>query len=322
MSTSRVSILIPCYNGEKYIDRAFESILSQTEKGIQVIFTDDGSTDNSILTAESYIQRFKEKGFQLIILKKDNGGAASAIKLCLTKVSNKYVFPFDVDDLLLPDACELMADFLDNNPDCNLILANGFSVTENARTIIRKDDLPQKCSIFNGLLDGTVCNIPGMYMVRSFPIKEYYFNHTFIESRFGQNLQLLLPAAYNSTAGYISKPVLLYTVHQGSHSNPGNYEGKMKNMDGYRQIRLDMLNDMKLLSDENKRLVEMAYYSAALIVDAQYGRCEEYNMHYNELRKFRAPLFRERMEYSIINELPSQYLYRFIFRIQSLISRR
>lgn len=159
MSTSRVSILIPCYNGEKYIDRAFESILSQTEKGIQVIFTDDGSTDNSILTAESYIQRFKEKGFQLIILKKDNGGAASAIKLCLTKVSNKYVFPFDVDDLLLPDACELMADFLDNNPDCNLILANGFSVTENARTIIRKDDLPQKCSIFNGLLDLSLIHI-------------------------------------------------------------------------------------------------------------------------------------------------------------------
>lgn len=316
----RVSILIPCYNGESYIDRSFSSIINQTETSLEVIMVDDGSTDQSFSIAKRYENIFLKYGHRLVLIHKANGGAASAIKTALDKASGKYIIPLDIDDELMPESCKIQADFLDNNSDCGLVLTNGYIVYDEVKSkhMIRDDSLFQKKNnIFNGLLLGKVNNVPGMYMIRRLLLQDFYSTHIFLITKYGQNLQLLMPAAYLTNAGYITRPLLKYYKHLGSHSNPGNYDREMANLVGYKDIRLNMLHIMGIETGVNLDLVNESFLTAALFVDIKYGKRKEYNIHYNALIKYRKPNFQEKMDYYTINKSLKQYWYRGVFRLNN-----
>ncbi|WP_148123986.1 glycosyltransferase family 2 protein, partial [Campylobacter jejuni] len=74
MNVSFVSIIIPIYNVEKYLDECLKSVINQTYKNLDIILVDDGSTDNSLNIAKEYAK--KDERIFLII--KENGGLSSA----------------------------------------------------------------------------------------------------------------------------------------------------------------------------------------------------------------------------------------------------
>lgn len=320
----RVSVLIPCYNGSQFIDRSFNSILQQTEKKIEIIFVDDGSNDCSLTVAKKYIGKFNAIESQLRIIQKPNGGAASAIKVALDMSTGKYILPLDVDDELLADSCKIQADYLDSNTDCGLVLTNGYKVFDDGQEIqlVRANgQLQNKNHIFRGLLSGVINNVPGMYMVRGDILRNYYSNHSFLITNYGQNLQLLMPSSYSHKAGYVNVPLLKYYVHKGSHSNPGLYDKEIANLKGYLDIRICMLEGMNLSTKEYFELAHQSFYEAALIVDAKYKRRKEYNFHYKAIKEYRNPSFQEKMEYSILNRSLWQYYYRFCSKFRIIWKR-
>ena len=71
----KVSVIVPVYNVEKYIDRCINSLLNQTLQDIEFIFVDDGSTDNSKRIIQKYLQKNSEI---MKYLYKENGGLSSA----------------------------------------------------------------------------------------------------------------------------------------------------------------------------------------------------------------------------------------------------
>jgi glycosyltransferase involved in cell wall biosynthesis len=94
MAHPKVSVLIPCFNAERYIGETIESVLRQTWPAIEVIVVDDGSTDSS--AAE--IERFKSAGVQLI--RQENKGAGAARNRAYVASSGNFVQFLDADDLL------------------------------------------------------------------------------------------------------------------------------------------------------------------------------------------------------------------------------
>ena len=97
MNKPKVSILIPCYNVEKYIRQCMDSVINQTLKEIEIICVDDGSTDNSLTILENYAQRDK----RIQIFSQQNLHAGIARNHGLEKASGKYVHFMDSDDLLI-----------------------------------------------------------------------------------------------------------------------------------------------------------------------------------------------------------------------------
>jgi len=99
-----ISVIVPFYNVEKYIEQCLESLEKQTLRNIEVIIIDDGSPDNSLAIAEEFV--IKNKNFSLY--KKENGGLGSARNYGMQYAKGQYILFLDSDDTLPPRACELL----------------------------------------------------------------------------------------------------------------------------------------------------------------------------------------------------------------------
>lgn len=103
----KVSIIIPVYNCERYLEQCIRSALCQKIMGLEVICINDGSTDNSV----QIIKHFQEKDSRIILLHQENQGAGAARNRGLKKARGKYVAFLDGDDYYLdPEALELMVE--------------------------------------------------------------------------------------------------------------------------------------------------------------------------------------------------------------------
>ena len=96
MLNDTVSIIVPIYNKEKYLEKCLDSILGQTYRDLEIILVDDGSTDNSL----AICQRYAEKDPRIKIYHKPNGGVSSARNLGLEKSTGKYISFVDPDDFI------------------------------------------------------------------------------------------------------------------------------------------------------------------------------------------------------------------------------
>ena len=89
-----ISIIIPIYNGEKYIENCIESILNQSFKDFELILINDGSTDNS----QEIVERYQERYNFIRVYFKENGGVSSARNLGIQKAKGKFITCIDSDD--------------------------------------------------------------------------------------------------------------------------------------------------------------------------------------------------------------------------------
>lgn len=108
----KVSIIIPVYNAEKFLEECLDSAILQTIKDKEIICIDDGSHDNSY----SILQKYQEQYSNMKIFKQENKGAGEARNLGLQKAVGKYVSFLDADDFYLDaNALEKMVDTCEKN---------------------------------------------------------------------------------------------------------------------------------------------------------------------------------------------------------------
>lgn len=107
MNSPLISIVVPVYNAEKYIDRCISSICNQTYTNFELILVDDGSTDLS----GSICNEYSSRDNRIRVIHKPNGGVSSARNCGLDKISGKYVTFVDSDD-------HVSSDFLANFVCC------------------------------------------------------------------------------------------------------------------------------------------------------------------------------------------------------------
>ncbi len=102
---SKISVIIPIYNVEKYLEKCLESVINQTYKDLEIICVDDCSPDNSNKIVQEYLK--KDSRIKLIQREK-NGGLSAARNSGLNKATGEYVYFLDSDDWIAPDFLEKM----------------------------------------------------------------------------------------------------------------------------------------------------------------------------------------------------------------------
>ena len=104
MKNIKISVIVPSYNAEAYLERALESLLRQTYRNLEIIIVDDCSTDRSYEIAKDYAQKDERI---VVLCTPENSSALVARKLGVEAASGQYIMFMDPDDSFYPDACEV-----------------------------------------------------------------------------------------------------------------------------------------------------------------------------------------------------------------------
>ncbi len=193
----KLSIIIPAYNAERYINECLDSIIV-TEKNIEVIIMDDGSKDSTLSICEEY----SKKDSRVKVYSKPNGGVSAARNDCLEKITGDYVIFVDADDYLLEGWDALMEYlsgddiyYLDSqikgNPDKNRMLRYISGTNEEniciavpfnkvyKSSFLLEHDLKFKADLING--EDMLFNLEALLCAESYQIIDfeyYYYRQT------------------------------------------------------------------------------------------------------------------------------------------------
>lgn len=147
-----LSIIIPCYNVEKYIGGTIDSLKKQKRQDIEFLFVNDGSTDGT----KAIIEEFASSDNRVKLIDQTNGGVSAARNAALAVATGDYIYLLDGDDYLTDNATDAMISYLQFS-QCDMLLSNIWFVKKARKTLYRHklkegiytpERLYSKCVIF------------------------------------------------------------------------------------------------------------------------------------------------------------------------------
>ncbi|MCR5149704.1 MAG: glycosyltransferase [Clostridiales bacterium] len=144
MSTG-ISVIMPFYNAEKFLNEAVSSVLSQTMDNIELILVDDGSSDTSC----DIVDAFSKNDDRIKIIHQQNSGVSSARNAALKIARGKYIGFVDADDFIMPEMYEALYDIAEKNGAD--IVCSGFDyISSDGKEIIDTSCPPYKDGVIYG----------------------------------------------------------------------------------------------------------------------------------------------------------------------------
>ncbi len=157
----RVSIYIPAYNAELFIQDSIDSVLNQTYTDFEIVVVNDGSTDSTLLILEENYGN----NSRVRIFDQENGGISSASQRALDECRGEYVLQLDSDDAILPQTLEILL-FIANNSNIGFVYGDAYLIDEQGNSI----GFSYSWSMFNRvkMLDGMIVHHPRLIRMRDF----------------------------------------------------------------------------------------------------------------------------------------------------------
>ena len=314
-----VSILTPCYNGEKFLDDYFFDILEQDYPKCEIIFIDDGSTDGTEKMVEKYRSLLEKKGYILKYYRQKNAGQGIAIAKGIKEVSGDFLIWPDCDDRLRHDSISKRVAFLENYPEYGIVRSEGIVVTEEKPDVIikyvsGKSEHRFSEDIFEDYLFGNCAWLqPGSFMVRTSALDKANPGRYIYPIRYGQNWQMLLPILYKFKCGYIDEPLFTYVLHKGSASdNKGKgYSYLISREKMYYEIIVNTLKHMSIPNrDEYINRLNIYYNRRYLTVAYKNQEKNEAKKFYLKLKSLNAARIIDFLKMISLNSKISHYFYK------------
>ena len=126
---AKISIIVPIFNVEKYLDRCISSIASQTYRNLEIILVDDGSPDNCFAICD----RWAEKDSRITVIHKENQGLGFARNSGIDICTGKYIMFVDSDDYLNEDAVRILLERITLD-DSDMVIGKHIDVFEDGST--------------------------------------------------------------------------------------------------------------------------------------------------------------------------------------------
>ena len=208
-----LSIIIPVYNVEQYINQCIESILIQTYHDYEIILIDDGSTDSSGEICDTYAQ----KDSRVKVVHKINGGVSSARNIGLQMIKGKYLTFIDPDDFINIDTYEENMNIMINNSEID-ILQYPFCKLHSTKYVETPTNNCQYIKGTEAILSNWWSGSPIHYSIWNKIFKKEIFNHiTFLEGHVSEDTRLLVDFCKKAKTVYLSdKGLYYYRIRESS----------------------------------------------------------------------------------------------------------
>lgn len=212
-----LSIIIPVFNGEQWVDRCLQSIWSQSYTNFEVIVVNDGSEDHTLEVLEKYKE---EKRLRIFSIK--NSGVVIARSYGIKQASSDYLYFLDIDDFLSPDALKMIMKIaIDKQSEMVFSYMNVIYKTNNwtiKNEIIKKD----KLSILKSFLKGEIHTYIGGLLLKKDLIKYVHQNKNIIYGEDAILLYTILLALPEIRLSILQEPVYNYQLHEQNSSSSLN----------------------------------------------------------------------------------------------------
>lgn len=211
MTGELVSIMMPAYNAEQYIEQAIDSVLAQTFIDWELVVVNDGSTDR---TAD-ILARYTDP--RIKVIHQENGGESVARNTALENMSSSLVAYLDADDAYLPNHLELTTDYLYGHPERDGVYSDGIHINETGERLAPLSSRrrgPFEGNLFEPLVWASdVFGPPSCVVLRREPITSRGLRY---DPRIviGPDWDFFIRYAEDTTFGYIDEQTCLYRVHQ------------------------------------------------------------------------------------------------------------
>ena len=232
-----VSIIVPIYNAEKYIEKCIKSLINQTYKNIEIILVNDGSTDNSGNICEKY----KKQDSRIVLINKKNAGVSSARNDALKIAKGEYISFVDADDKPEKNMIEeMLTSAVDNNSDIVISEYNYYYEKNNKTVSYKLKDYPNK-TFLELISDESTAygGFPWNKLVRKECIKELYRE----DIHYYENLIFFLEnSKYINNYSVVNKPLYNYCIQESSAVHSKIYSIKrITNLDAL-DIAIDLVS--------------------------------------------------------------------------------
>jgi len=173
MRSPTISVVMPVYNAENYLDEAIQSILNQTYKDFEFIIINDGSTDKSL----EIIEKYKNIDIRIALINRENRGLIVSLNEGVEKAKGKYIARMDADDISLPERFEKQIELMEKDT-LDICGCHYFMINENNEYIDSALVPLKHASFMNYLSITTPFAHPSVMIRRNFIIKNnlYYGN--------------------------------------------------------------------------------------------------------------------------------------------------
>lgn len=229
MNKCKLSIIVPVYGVEKYIDKCLDSLVKQSLKEIEIIVVNDGTKDNSQKIIDKYVKKYPDKIKSYI---KENGGQGSARNYGLKKATGEYIGYVDSDDFVEKDMYKkLYNKAKENNYD--IVVCGNYNVSEDYQNKNIDAFINNYNTDLENIFFGKMAVWNKIYK-RDILIKNKL---EFKEKVWYEDLAFTLKAIMNSnTFAFIDEPLYDYLIREGSTMNNSNVQRNLEILDAFNDI--------------------------------------------------------------------------------------
>lgn len=224
MTYDLVTVLLPTYNGNKYIKEMLDSLERQTFPNIEIILSDDCSKDNTVSIIETWIKQQKRNKKYILLKNKHNKGLAQNLKSTRPFIRGQYLFLADQDDIWKENKVEVQVRYFENHEKCILNFCDR-SVIWNEKIVISSE--ARNKNLFDPVVENTgyVLSHPGRYGANTIAIRNAEnccqelldIPDNIIE----HDTYITVMASMCGTVDFIRLPLVQYRIHHNNLS--GNY---------------------------------------------------------------------------------------------------
>ncbi len=240
-----VSIVVPVYNAEDYLESCVDSLISQTYKNIEIILVNDGSTDHSVEICEKYAKMDS----RIKVMHKENGGVSSARNTALKEASGDYVCFVDSDDTTNEDMIRILYDtMISKSADiviCSYQLVSEDGLIENV-SVTKDVEFTTREALKDVLLTKTFTGSPWGKLFKTEKVKTLSFDEDIF---FGEDMLFVVKAIKNAEKiVFIPLPYYNYNIRENSASTSFFNDKRFSDLISRQRIygEISQMNDREL----------------------------------------------------------------------------
>jgi|GEM_PF-424578 len=215
-----VSIILPVYNGQKYIESLLASLYFQTYRPIKLIISDDGSKDESNKIIMNWTESISDRDFIIKYIRKEqNEGLSANINSAAKYIEGDYIFLADQDDLWKKDKVKKQVEYLEANQDCFVCLCDR-SIIDEDNKLLCKSEATYKHIRYRKMDYSQVLCKPSIYAANCMVFRNEHLEKIFPIPRkiCEHDTFIMLMVMHYGNLGFISEPLIEYRIHSNNLS--------------------------------------------------------------------------------------------------------